>query len=789
MGWCRPVILLPPWLVRRLSEEELALVLLHELGHVRRRDDWLGLGQEVLRALFFFQPAVWFFGRELAAARELACDAWAAARAGGEGPYLRALVRAGEVLWRWAPVQAVRLGLSGAGLRRRVQMLRSGKWREPRRKGGWRLGLAALSLGVVLGLLYLPPVVFLGGRAAEGGMGWRQVPGRPTEPGTFAVLSGQASLPLALAFSPRGDLLAVAEYASHVVRLWDLASGREALTLVPPPRTPPRLLVYSVMDSQGLAFSPDGRRLATFAPVGEEAYLCLWDLERQALLVALPVRVWPLQARFSPDGRLLAWVGSPPFVHVPPEQRMGVEWLNLENYERGLLATGDTALEFSPEGKWLAVAQRKPHPEVALWDVATWTKVRAWPYSAAGLAFSPDGQYLALAGEDGVTVLHLPTDTVQARLPVPTKGPLAFSPEGFLLVWHPAGRVQAWSPVGALLWDFSTPTGRTLAFHPTGQLLALANWDPTVTVWDVPAQKPRFVLPGFPAGGPLASAAGRVALAAGAEVTVWDEPYAGPGFRAAHRGSVTGLAFDAAGRRLAVGVSGFPAYVALWDLATGTMLEFPMAMAAVTAVALAADGSTLAAADEQKQIWVWDMATGGLRYTFAMPERAARSLAFSPDGRKLAAASWALSQDETTLVVWDLATGTKAWERGGYAGWVAFRPQGLFTLFLGARGGGLALLDPQTGKELRRYSERGYLWGLALDHTGRYLLAFPIEAPVEVWDLEEERLLGRLPVYGFTHVAGGAFGEGGLVFFTGHPLSDRSLGALVAFHLGHLLER
>lgn len=184
---------------------------------------------------------------------------------------------------------------------------------------------------------------------------------------------------------------------------------------------------------------------------------------------------------------------------------------------------------------------------------------------------------------------------------------------------------------------------------------------------------------------------------------------------------------------------------------------------------------------EEAYLCLWDLERQAL--LVALPVQVWPLQArFSPDGRKLAA--WFLSEGKHALVVWDLTTGAKAWERPGHAGLAAFCPKGLWT---GTRAGNRVLLDPETGAELRRFGVA--IWNLALDRTCRYLLVLPLEAPVEVWDLEEERLLGRLPVHGFTHVAGGVFGEGGLAFFIGHLLSDRSLGALVAFHLGHFLGR
>jgi beta-lactamase regulating signal transducer with metallopeptidase domain len=74
VGFFRPAILLPSWSTRELSASELKSVLLHELGHLRRWDDWTNLAQKFLQALLFFHPAVWWIDSRLALEREAACD-------------------------------------------------------------------------------------------------------------------------------------------------------------------------------------------------------------------------------------------------------------------------------------------------------------------------------------------------------------------------------------------------------------------------------------------------------------------------------------------------------------------------------------------------------------------------------------------------------------------------------------------------------------------------------------------------------------------------------------------
>ncbi len=72
-GW-RPCIVLPPdW--EDLPADARRVSLLHELTHLARRDDWARLGEELVRAVFFFHPLVRWLLNRLDGERELLCDA------------------------------------------------------------------------------------------------------------------------------------------------------------------------------------------------------------------------------------------------------------------------------------------------------------------------------------------------------------------------------------------------------------------------------------------------------------------------------------------------------------------------------------------------------------------------------------------------------------------------------------------------------------------------------------------------------------------------------------------
>lgn len=73
-GLLRPVIVLPSWCVDKFSHAELRLMLMHELAHWKYRDTWALLAKQLIEAMFFFHPAVWYAGRQMVKEAETACD-------------------------------------------------------------------------------------------------------------------------------------------------------------------------------------------------------------------------------------------------------------------------------------------------------------------------------------------------------------------------------------------------------------------------------------------------------------------------------------------------------------------------------------------------------------------------------------------------------------------------------------------------------------------------------------------------------------------------------------------
>ena len=94
-----PAVILPEPLLAKLSTDELDHVILHELAHVARRDDWTNLAARAATALVGWHPAAAWVLRRIDREREIACDDWVVAATGAPRPYAASLARLFELCW------------------------------------------------------------------------------------------------------------------------------------------------------------------------------------------------------------------------------------------------------------------------------------------------------------------------------------------------------------------------------------------------------------------------------------------------------------------------------------------------------------------------------------------------------------------------------------------------------------------------------------------------------------------------------------------------------------------
>ncbi|MEW5981384.1 MAG: M56 family metallopeptidase [Acidobacteriota bacterium] len=225
LGFGRPAIAVPRLQAERLEGSDLEQVLLHELAHVRRRDDWTVLAEQVLAGLMWINPAVHWVSRGLSVAREMACDDWVIRLTSEPVAYARCLTTVAALRAHHAQDRLVAAIVgSRRVLSRRVARAIDVRTRPSVRLSQAALGFAPMVAGIVgVAVLSMPPLVVDGGgpqaappgppeavlsvrtTAARPASTQRRVPADPAagpparaaleRPGEAAAVDGQRRLP------------------------------------------------------------------------------------------------------------------------------------------------------------------------------------------------------------------------------------------------------------------------------------------------------------------------------------------------------------------------------------------------------------------------------------------------------------------------------------------------------------------------------------------------------------------------------------------------------------------
>jgi beta-lactamase regulating signal transducer with metallopeptidase domain len=152
-GFLRPAVILPGRLPAEFGPTDLDHVLLHELSHLGRRDDWSNLLARVAQAAFWFNPAALWALRRIEREREMACDEWVVEATGTPRPYAASLARLFEFCMARRK-EALAAGMAGhaSHLGERIEVL-------VRRKGACSRRVSALRVaGCTAALLLLTAV-------------------------------------------------------------------------------------------------------------------------------------------------------------------------------------------------------------------------------------------------------------------------------------------------------------------------------------------------------------------------------------------------------------------------------------------------------------------------------------------------------------------------------------------------------------------------------------------------------------------------------------------------------
>jgi beta-lactamase regulating signal transducer with metallopeptidase domain len=156
IGFRKAAVILPAWMLENTAAEELKYILLHELAHLSRRDDWTNLAQKILKALLFFLPSVWWIERRLSLDREMACDDAVLVHSGTPVGYAECLARVAE---RSFLRRQIALAQAAVG---RVRQLTERVTRilDPERPRATQLWKPAVPVVMVVALLCAVPASF-----------------------------------------------------------------------------------------------------------------------------------------------------------------------------------------------------------------------------------------------------------------------------------------------------------------------------------------------------------------------------------------------------------------------------------------------------------------------------------------------------------------------------------------------------------------------------------------------------------------------------------------------------
>jgi len=275
-------------------------------------------------------------------------------------------------------------------------------------------------------------------------------------------------------------------------------------------------------------------------------------------------------------------------------------------------------------------------------------------------------------------------------------------------------------------------------FSPDGTLVAAGGDDDRVIVWDVRSGRQQMSLHRRGDVRTIAfSADGATLAAAGHDKTVglWDTRTgspSGPAF-AGNTGVVRSLAFQPHGGAMASASEGT---ILLWDVAGRQVLGRLDQGSPVDSVAFTPDGRRLAAASEDGRVVVWDVDTGQRLSDVVGHSDQARAVAISSDGTLLATGG-----NDKAVVLWDLNTFARIGEPlVGHAERVfslSFSPDGR-TLASGSRDHTVVLWDAATRQQVAPplTGHTDSIRSVAFSPDGRTVVTASDDTSVALWRLD-----------------------------------------------------
>jgi WD40 repeat protein/serine/threonine protein kinase len=467
----------------------------------------------------------------------------------------------------------------------------------------------------------------------------------------------------------------------------------------------------------------------------------LWDLEKRAFIVRLPMTTEVVALAFAGDGSTLALGLADGTLNVRRAASVG-ELGRIEN-----CGAKPTSLAVAAGGEALACGTSRG--QISLWQAGDLSHLQLGQAISA-LAFSKDGSQLSAGGELGALLVYGVADHRLARLTGHTGTVLALS-------FTEQGRYLASAGADRLLrfWDtksggqLQAPILHTDAISALGwsedrRFVVLGGKDKTFRVLDLRGGRASLARQqDEPVDLAAISSEGKrlASYSRDSGLRLWSLSIGQNTSELTERGNVLALGLGSGpGQLLSAGLGRNGACI--WQLSTGLCgARLPVRLDRVRALAVSQDRQKLALAGSGTQIFIWDLLRKIPTQVIGGLAGETRALAFSLDGLVLAAAGL-----DRQLRLFDVASGSLILDQETRAPvqTMSVVPK-TGQLVTGDQAGVLTIWDMKTGQSSAAFQAHGdWVLGSAASPDGTLLASAGADRLVKIWNVQTRKRLFTL---------------------------------------------